>query len=116
MKDLGKDLMGLSESLKEISLHFMQDKDETYKDFSEKIKEVSEVMMHFFNESERMKEIGIDVPQNVITAQLENIVEGLGKKDSMLLADTLQYEILPSLEYFYKVLEEIKRESPGYLK
>lgn len=116
MKDWRKDLNNLSQDVKEISLYFAQDKDEAYTEFSKKVENISEIMMSMINQSEKMNELGINVPKDIIIMQLENIVEGLDKKDSILLADTLEYEILPSLKFYQEILAEIEKQNPSYLE
>lgn len=55
------------------------------------------------------KENGVDASEEIILLQLENMMDGLQNKDIIKLADTLEYEIIKTIEIYLEILRENKR-------
>lgn len=51
-----------------------------------------------------MKKWGIDVPQDILITQVKNFMEAYEKKDVLMLADTMKYEIYEALCYYKEIL------------
>lgn len=54
------------------------------------------------------KENGVDASEEIILLQLENMMDGLQNKDIIKLADTLEYEIIKTIEVYLEILRENK--------
>lgn len=80
---------------------------EAYDTFNENIQKLEQVMLTFIEAIPTLREIGIDIPEEVIITQLKNMTEGYQLKDNILLADTLEYEIMDSLCVYKEILEQI---------
>lgn len=47
------------------------------------------------------------MPQDIVIIQIKNLLDGIENKDVLLIADTLKYEILPSLQVYDEILAQI---------
>jgi len=65
---------------------------------------INQILLEFISNSIKYKEAGFDVPQNILISQVKNFLEAFENKDSLMLADTLKYEIYEGLSYYKEVL------------
>lgn len=66
--------------------------------------EISQLLLRFIEDGIVYKEKGIDVPQDILIAQLKNFMDAFEKKDVLMLADSLKYEIYEGLGYYREIL------------
>ena len=64
-------------------------------------------MTEFIELIPKLQTAGIDIPQDVILKQISNMAEGYEYRDNVLLADTLDYEILDTLQLYVEILEQL---------
>ena len=56
---------------------------------------------------EKNDKIDINIPIDIILQQIKNLEEYIEKKDIVLLADTLEYEIRETILFYIDMLKEI---------
>lgn len=69
------------------------------------------VFTEFIKMIPKLQQLGVDIPMDVILQQLKNLVEAFEYRDSMLLDDTLRYEINDSLQVYLEILEQLEKEN-----
>ena len=82
-----------------------------YTALSNAIPVINSVFAEFIRYIPKLKELGVDIPADVLIQQLKNLLEAYEYKDSMLLADTLQYEIKDTLTLYLEILQELEKEN-----
>lgn len=65
---------------------------------------ISQLLLKLIEDSIAYKEKGFDVPQDILIAQLKNFMVAFEKKDVLMLADSLKYEIYEALSYYRVIL------------
>lgn len=68
---------------------------------------IHEVMISFVNIIPALNRMGVELSAEVITRQLHNVADGCELRDNILLADTLEYEIMESLQIYDEILEQM---------
>lgn len=101
-------IQALQIKLPGIIKNIRQDRDEAMGDFSGIFMELNEIMISFVNIIPVLNENGVEISADIITRQLENVVNGYEQKDIILLADSLEYEIMESLQVYMEILEQIQ--------
>ncbi|MBQ3544342.1 MAG: hypothetical protein IJA34_05065 [Lachnospiraceae bacterium] len=88
-------------------------KGEDSKAFSESQETINNniVFTEFIEMIPKLQQLGVDIPIEVILQQLKNLVDAYEYRDSMLLADTLRYEINDSLQVYLEILEQLEKEN-----
>ena len=76
----------------------------------QEINNIAKTFTEFLEMSGVLCQYGIEVPQEIILAQLQNLLEAFERKDQILLSDTLQFEIADTLQYYKEILQEMKKE------
>ncbi len=78
-----------------------------YKDYESAIKNinnivsvVNDIISRLLNEIEYYKEQGEEIDTNIIIQQLNNLLQGIQYNDQILIADTLTYEIIESMNMY----------------
>lgn len=69
------------------------------------------VFTEFIEMIPKLQQLGVDIPMDIILQQLKNLVEAYEYRDSMLLLDTLRYEINDSLQLYLEILEQLEKEN-----
>ena len=59
----------------------------------------------------KIKEYGVDIPVEVLTQQMSNLLDGYDHMDYMQIADTLHYEITDSMRLYIEIIEELKKNN-----
>lgn len=72
---------------------------------------VSKAMTELVEVVIKLKAYGVDIPVEVLTAQMSNLLDGYERKDYICLSDTLHYEITDSLHLYIEIIEEMKRKN-----
>lgn len=76
----------------------------------EMLKEISEIMQDLIKYIPTLAECGIDIPIEVVMQQLNNLMQAYENKDSMMLWDTLNYEIKDTFEYYIEIVKEFEEQ------
>ena len=50
------------------------------------------------------------MPEDIILTQMKNLMTGFEKRDTVLLADTMEYEIKNTLLFYNDILKELAKE------
>ncbi len=73
--------------------------------------ELSKNLGEFLDNAGKFSEMGIDIPEDVIVQQIHNLAEAIENKDSILLTDTLNYEIKNTLLFYIDIIRELEKEN-----
>lgn len=76
----------------------------------ELLKEISDIMQDLIQYIPILKECGIDIPLEVVVGQLNNLIDAYEHKDTMMLWDTLNYEIKDTFEYYIEIIKEFEKQ------
>lgn len=76
----------------------------------ELLKEISDIMQDLIEYIPIFKECGIDIPLEVVVGQLNNLMDAYEHKDTMMLWDTLNYEIKDTFEYYIEIIKEFEKQ------
>ena len=92
----------------EVTVLLKQNKEtEGYQAFNRLVPDINNAMTEFIELIPKLQTAGIDIPQDVILKQISNMAEGYEYRDNVLLADTLDYEILDTLQLYVEILEQL---------
>ena len=92
----------------EVTVLLKQNKEtEGYQAFNRLVPDINNAMTEFIELIPKLQTAGIDIPQDVILMQISNMAEGYEYRDNVLLADTLDYEILDTLQLYVEILEQL---------
>ena len=68
---------------------------------------ICDIMIHFLQDCDQYKAIGIDVPKEILLSQIKNLMDAYEKMDPLMLADVLKYEISEALRTYEQILVEM---------
>ena len=88
-------------------LMYMNEVTDAFNMLAEYMPYITEHLNAFISNIPKYNELGADIPQNVVLTQISNLFDGIENKDVLLIADTLEYEILPSLQVYNEILAQI---------
>jgi hypothetical protein len=74
------------------------------------IKNLNGILKEFIGRIEEFLSYGVDIPEEVILTQMKNLMDGFENQDSVLLADTLEYEIKNTILFYNDILNELEKE------
>lgn len=72
---------------------------------------INSIFTELINVIIKLKTLGIEVSEEVVIQQLKNLLEAYEYRDSMLLADTLLYEIKDTLIFYLEIMQELEKEN-----
>lgn len=82
------------------------------------MKEISEIMpglngiiTKLISEIPYYRQLGVDLPEDVIIAQLNNLLDAFEQKDMVMLADSLKYELSDTLQVYEEILTQLAVEA-----
>ncbi len=88
-------------------LMYMNEVADAFNMLAEYMPYITEYLNAFISNIPKYNELGADIPQNVVLTQISNLFDGIENKDVLLIADTLKYEILPSLQVYNEISAQI---------
>lgn len=74
------------------------------------IKKLNLILKEFTDRVPEFQKLGVDVPEDIILTQMKNLMTGFEKRDTILLADTMEYEIKNTLLFYNDILKELAKE------
>lgn len=77
------------------------------KEISRIMPEINNLIMKLISEIPYYRQLGVDLPDDVILAQLNNLLEAFEQKDTIMLADSLKYELADTLEVYKEILTQL---------
>ena len=108
MDNIDEIVENLIGSIPKVVKYLRQNLDEiAYKEFGKIIIDLNKVMLTFINAIPSINQLGLDIPADVVVAQLKNTSDGFEFRDNVLLADALEYEIMDSLKLYSEILAQI---------
>lgn len=94
--------------IEDISIFMYRDDDKEALDMlAEYMPYITRYMNEFVSNIPEYNKLGTDLPQDIVITQIMNLSDGIANKDVLLIADTLKYEILPSLQVYNEILAQI---------
>lgn len=73
--------------------------------------ELNEIIMKLISEIPYYRQLGVDLPEDVILVQLQNLLEAFEHGDMVMLADTLKYELMNTLQVYEEILVQLEAGS-----
>lgn len=80
--------------------------DGVYKKLKECVPKLNHIYTNLLAHKAEYEEMGVELPQDVILAQINNMIDGFEYKDIIRLADTLEYEVIDMLMLYKDILKE----------
>lgn len=74
---------------------------------AELMPELNSLIGQLLTEIPYYRELGVDLPEDIILAQLQNLMDGMQHRDMVMLADVLNYEIGETLQVYKEILEQL---------
>lgn len=103
-----KEIRTLLQNLPDIIKNLIQGKEgEAYNLLSKNLNTLNYVMLSFINMIPTLNKMGLDISTEIITRQLKNVSDGCEFRDNILLADSLEYEIMESLQIYLEILGQM---------
>lgn len=65
---------------------------------------ICKIMLDFIRNSDEYTTLGFQIPKDVLLCQVKNFITSYEKKDPLMLADVLKYEISESLMFYREIL------------
>ena len=88
-----------------ITEQLWQGNEEAYQKLSEYAKGWQQILQEMIANMCRWTEEGKEIPLDIVLCQLENFDMALTRKDDMMLADVLNFELKETLNYYKGLLE-----------
>lgn len=85
-----------------------KNEDDGYKELESLMPSIQMQMQKFLEQVPSYIQMGVEIPVEVIIAQLNNLTESMAQRDMVQLIDTLRYEIGDTLQFHYEILQAIE--------
>ncbi len=79
------------------------------KEISGIMPELNRIITKLMSEIPYYRQLGVDLPEDVILAQLNNLLEAFEHRDMVMLADTLKFELSDTLEVYKEILMQLNQ-------
>lgn len=79
---------------------------EVYKRLQGCMPKLNQIYTSLLAHKAEYEKMGVELPQDVILAQINNMIDGFEYRDIIRLADTLEYEVSDMLVLYKDILEE----------
>lgn len=86
--------------IEKLIINIRQNKEEFWIEVNQQMPDLIQIMTEFLHFAEEKRALGEEFPVDIIICQIQNLNEAYRRKDAILLADTLQYEIINALYVF----------------
>lgn len=80
--------------------------DVVYKRLKECMPTLNKIYTNLLAHKAEYEKMGVELPQEVILAQISNMIDGFEYRDTIKLADTLEYEVINMLALYKDILTE----------
>lgn len=77
-----------------------------FQKLSEYIPDITNCINSFILNITKYNSMGANISENIVIRQINNLLDGIENKDVLLIADTLKYEIKPSLKIYQQILSQ----------
>ena len=71
------------------------------------VKNVNNIYLGYINRTDELEGRGIEVPVDILLSQMQNLMTAIDSKDTIMLADTLLYEIKEGMLFFTDIENEL---------
>lgn len=82
-----------------------------YIELKDTIPKINAIFTELIDVIIKLKNLGVEISEEVVIQQLKNLREAYEYKDSMLLADTLRYELKDTLIFYLEIIQELEKEN-----
>ena len=87
------------------------DKKEGFEKLNGMINELTNILGEILNSKEIFSKLEVEFPEEVVIQQINNLADAIEHKDTILLADTLNYEIKNTLLFYIDVINELEKNN-----
>ncbi|MFQ9933208.1 MAG: hypothetical protein ACLRVQ_02100 [Lachnospiraceae bacterium] len=71
---------------------------------------IQKIYMEFITIIPSLNDMGMNINREIIVGQIRNITDSIKRKDTVLLFDTLRYEILDTLKFYNEIKNIMEQE------
>lgn len=100
-----EDLIKLRTRIENILVGLRQNRDRIMNQVNEVIPEISFFLNDFLKECVEQTQNSQRFPIDILVQQIKNWNESYAHKDIVMMADTLEYELMESLEFYIQIKE-----------
>lgn len=91
----------------QVILQLRQNKEDALRGCAELLPEIVNYMTELLKLAEK-KDLGVEIPVEVLLQQMKNVEGAYRQKDVVVLADTLEYEIKESMYFYIDILTNMR--------
>ncbi|MCI5602813.1 MAG: hypothetical protein MR361_04880, partial [Clostridiales bacterium] len=73
--------------------------------------ELTNILGEMLDGKEIFNKLGVEFPEEIVIQQINNLADAIENKDTILLADTLNYEIKNTLLFYIDVINELEKNN-----
>lgn len=104
----------LIEKVDKCYMEFCKSEKDGFAEFQNIVSEISFVFEEFLSQAEYIGSLGVEVPTDMLVQQLTNMTEACKNIDSVMLADTLRYEVSETLAFYSEIIKEMIKENISF--
>lgn len=87
------------------------DKKDGFEKLNSMMNELTNILGEMLDGKEIFNKLEVEFPEEVVIQQINNLADAIEHKDTMLLADTLNYEIKNTLLFYVDVINELEKNN-----
>ena len=97
----------VEKTLQKLGQSLMDFSDNSFEATVNMTKYISKIYEELIGLIPMLKEQGVDLPIDILIAQLKNYNQAIENKDVMMLTDSINYEVLDTVSLYREILEQI---------
>lgn len=101
-----QELKKLKIKIEDIMVELRQNRDKIMNQVNEVIPEISLFLNDVLNECVEQKDNDKNLPIDILIQQVKNWNESYTYKDIVMMADTIQYELMETIEFYIQIKEK----------
>ena len=87
------------------------DKKEGFEKLNDMMNELTNILGEILNSKEIFSKLEVEFPEEIVIQQINNLADAIEHKDTILLTDTLNYEIKNTLLFYIDVINELEKNN-----
>lgn len=101
------EVISLQSTLQDLAKRLMRNEKNVVNDVMKESNAISKVYTTFIGDAGELATMGVELPVDILMAQLKNYIEACQNCDIMMLTDCVNYEILDTLSIYREILEQL---------
>ena len=87
------------------------DKIDGFEKLNGMMNELTNILGEIIDGKEIFSKLEVEFPEEIVIQQINNLADAIENKDTILLADTLNYEIKNTLLFYIDVINELEKNN-----